>query len=1057
MRMRLYQRATAGTPQEAIGGRGDLPSTQRPEASMTESQSSVGGSADLALAELVRAYRRRAGLTQPETARLAGISAAALRNLEQGRVTAPRERTLRGLARALRLSVAEAESLHLAAKSCRASAGLHIGVLGPLTISVNKVAIDLGSRTQRTLLARLALSPHTPVSRDELIEVGWGSDGPATAADALHTQMSRLRRKLGQAAAAEDARQLLVATAGGYQLNVDNDQVDVGVFDRLLARARQSRAAEQLTLACDQYARCLQLWRGAPLSDIPSLRIHPEVVRLTHLLLDVVVEYATTAAELGRDAEVVPLLRQAAVLDPLNETVHARLMLALAACGQQATALAVFDRLRRRLAEEFGTAPGRELSEAHRQVLRQDSGHDGAAPVRSLHQLPADIAEFTGRGRELARLHSLVPPADTNGTAVPVLVIQGMAGVGKTRLAVHFAHQLVARGRFRDVQLFADLRANADLPSANPAVVLASFLRQLGVPGTEIPDDVDGRAAMFRAQLYGREALVLLDDAATVEQVQPLIPASPANLVIITSRRLLALDGAFPIALDVLPTFEAVELLARLAGPDRVNEDNEAARQIVNLCGNLPLAVALAARRLQARPSWTLRSFAARLSATADRVGELSTGTRGLRAVFDSAYHALDPPTQRVFRLLGLHPGPDATSESVAAMAGLSPADARRRLDELVDAQLLSCDTSDRYRLHDLLRDHAATMACTTDNPADRKQVLHRVLWWYLYAADRARNAMFPHLRDIVLDPSREPEYLPVFTDSEQAFRWLTAEHPTMIAAVCTAFSEGFYDIAWQLPVLLKHYFERSGQYDDWLDTGRIALTAARQTGEPRAERIVRGFLGVAMGQLDRLDEAIEHLTKAWRILDDTGDAVGAAKMLNNVGLAYRAQGRLPRAIDALRTALKLAEESGDRILVTRVLSNLGWTYVTAGDDDKALPALQEALTSSQRANDPIGVLAALQHFGEALVRSGRPAEAIPYLEDALMRHRKLHYRRYEAETLELLADALAAVGRSADGEARRAEARAILRELDRRRPSVDESSSALVHVQSQRSGQHNH
>lgn len=682
----------------------------------------------MSLGGLVRGFRMRAGLTQQKVADLAGLSVAGLRDVEQGRVTRPRVSTLRRLAGAFRLSAVETEELMRAGVGGSVTGGLWIGVLGPLRVTVEGEEIDPGSETQRLLLGLLALSPNAVVGRDTLVEGVWGPRPPVGAADLLQSRISRLRRRLredGSASAPESS--LVVAARGGYQLRVEEDQHDVLTFRRLVARARRSRQTGEIAEAAEIFGGAVRLWRGEPLGGLPVLATDPAVVGLLAEWQQVVCEYAQVAAELGRFEEVVPHLRRITDADPLHEAAHAQLMIALAGCGQQAAALTIFDKARHRLADELGADPGPDLTNAYQRVLHQDVARPEFAPVSVHRQMPPDIADFSGRDGEVRALFERLPVSTDASTGLSLVTIEGMGGVGKTRLAVHLAHRLLAEGRYADHQLYVDLRGHADQPPADPSAVLACFLHLLGVPGQHIPPGLDERAALYRDRLYGKNALVLLDDAADESQIAPLLPAGPSNFVLITSRHALALDGAHSLSLDVFTSNEARELLANIVGVGRVEADPDATDDVIRLCGHLPLAIALVARRMQSRTTWTMADLAQRLRHTANRLDELAAGTRQLRAVFDLSYRALERDERRVFDLLGLYPEQNFTADSVAALADLDPLVARRHLDRLVDKHVIGVASGDRYCLHDLFAEYARHVAHTKVPAQQRRAAVDRV------------------------------------------------------------------------------------------------------------------------------------------------------------------------------------------------------------------------------------------------------------------------------------------------------------------------------------------
>lgn len=982
------------------------------------------------LDELIRLFRRRVGLTQQQVADLAGLSVAGLRDLEQGRVRTPRAGTLRRLASALELSATEADELMRAGRSGPSSGNaLWIRVLGPLTIRVDGDDIDHGSARQRLLLGLLALSPNLPVSRDALIEAAWGEWPPPKVLELLQTNMSRLRRRLRSRKADAAPAGVLVATQGGYRLDVTDEQLDLLAFRRHAAQARSSWQDGDVPTAFGRFGDALSLWRGDPLADQPALRIHPTVVALASEWQDTVVAYAACAAELGRHTDVLPLLRQVVATDPLHEAAHARLMIALAGAGQQAQALAVFADLRRRLAEDLGAEPGAEVRDAHRRVLRQEvSGTTGTeeAPVSAHRQLPPDIADFTGREHELAAVHEILGEATRRGSPVPIIAIEGMAGVGKTRLAVHLAHQLQVVGNSYEHQLYVDLHGHADDPPADPASVLGSFLHLLGLRGDQIPAGLAERSALYRDRLHGKRVLVLLDNAASLDQVQPLLPAGPTNLTLVTSRRTLALDGAYTFPLDVFARSDAEALLVRIVGRDRVDVDRAAARRVIDLCGSLPLAVALVARRLQSRPSWGLADLAARLAAAGDRMSELAAGTRRVRAAFDLSYRALDPEAKRVFRLLGLHPGEDFTATSTAVLADIEPSAARRLLDHLVAEHLVIAVSDERYRLHDLLRDY--TRDLVADDPEDdRREVVNRVLRWYLHAASAARVfAPFYRRQDPQLD-DHPPRPLPEFATDEAAFQWLEAERAVLVASVTVAVEQGFPQTAWQLSSVLKDYFDRIGEWDLWIRTGEIGLASARASADRGGEALALLDLSTAYGQIGELERAEELSTQSlevFRSLDDTGHEMWA---LNNLGIITAMSGAWEGALEHFDAALRVP--SG---VEPAALNNMGRVYQQLGRHEEAITCFRRALDlAARRLNDHRVVAALWLHsLGESLVSLGQYQDAIGVLEEARDRNRQGHAALPEAESLETLGVAFAAVGR--DDEARQCweQALEILSEL---------------------------
>lgn len=985
------------------------------------------------LQELIRTYRRRAGLTQREAAAFAGISTAGLRDLEHGRVLAPRARTIRHLAQAFELTDAETAELLRAARP--EVVGLRVDVLGPLVLVVDGHTVAAESVTQRTLLALLAMQVNTPVSRDALIEAAWPTGPPPRAVDLLQTHVSRLRRRLRPRLTPRTVE--LVATPGGYQLTARDGQVDVLGLRRLASQARQATRSGDLVTACDLYRRAAALWRGTPAADLPALHSHPVVVGLTREWRNLVVDHATAAATLGRQPEALRQLQDLADSDPLDETVHAHLMTALAATGQQAAALDGYEKLRHRLAEDLGTDPGPELAEAHRQVLRQEFATRGDASVSAFRQLPPDIADFTGRRAELRRLHAWLSPAEVGGSAVAITSIEGMAGVGKTRLAVHLAHQLVAAGRYRDAQLYADLRGHADQPPADPAAVLASFLRLLGIAGTQLPRDMDERATLYRHLLHDRSALVLLDNAADEEQVRPLLPAGPRNLVLATSRRVLALDGACRLVLDVFTPDEATELLARIADPLRVADEAAAARQVARLCGELPMAVALAGHRLRARPTWRMADVVTRLREGNPRLDELATGTRRLRAVFDLSYDALPSDLAELFRFLGTHPGDHFTTRSAAALTGRLPDVVRPMLDQLVDERLLTMTSPDRYHFHDLLRDYARQLADRVDPQDQREAAAKRLLW-----------DSFVRTKDAVtrLDPARPwPKKLTVddvqrFRDGEHAESFLAAERANLMAIALDAADRA--DPLARLGVWLAHslfwFLFPRGHLQDLETLNAMIVRVSRQLGDPEEEAWGLLSLGILDVSQHRVDDGIARLETAAAIAGRVGDLVTEQRALCNLANATSEAGRHGEAAALLERQLAIAQDLGDDVARLTGIANLGCIQRRLGNAGAALHRYREGLALATRVGD--GRFTALLHheIGRIHLNRNEFDLAHTHLSSALSSMRAGGGRFDQPPTLIGLSRACRARGRARDALDYCAEAISIAREIGDRRTELD-------------------
>jgi DNA-binding SARP family transcriptional activator len=610
--------------------------------------------------------------------------------------------------------------------------GLRFRLLGPLLVErADGTLVAIGAAKLRVLLATLLVAANRVVSVDELCARIWENRtpgvAPSTARSTLQSYVMRLRRLLG-------ADELIETHPGGYLIRVTDDDVDLVAFGRLVERGRLREA--------------LALWRAEPLADVPSEVLRQSVVpALTEQLLTATEQ--CIERELDRPETVLPELAELTTRYPLRERFWAQRMRALHAAGLRDEAIACYRELTGILAGELATTPAESLRR-----LRDDIATGSVREHRNApNSLPADKADFTGRARE----RTLLIDAD----APPVRVIDGMVGVGKTTLAVRVAHEL--RANYPDAALFIDLHGHSDRrPPLAAADALDSLLRMLGVPGEQIPEAQDDRAARWRAELAGRRALLVLDNAADAAQIRPLLPGSPECLVLITGRRsLAALDGAQPLALDVLPVPDGRALLTAMIGEQRATADPAATDELLRRCGHLPLAIRIVGGRLRARPSWSVVDMLDQQR----RLGELSTGDATMSAAFGLSYRDLPEPQQRLFRLLGLHPGPDLDSGLAAALTGLGVAEAEAALEGLVDVHLLESTGPDRYRLHELLRDHARHLVLATEPPARRLAAHHRARDHYLHTAIRAVRLIHAP------DPAARA----------QAQAWLAAEYPNLL------------------------------------------------------------------------------------------------------------------------------------------------------------------------------------------------------------------------------------------------------------------------------------
>jgi tetratricopeptide (TPR) repeat protein len=617
-------------------------------------------------------------------------------------------------------------------------------------------------------------------------------------------------------------------------------------------------------------------------------------------------------------------------------------------------------------------------------------------------ELPPDVFAFTGRDEQFKWLDELLGAEDD---AVVLAVIAGPPGVGKTALAVHWAHRV--RDRFPDGQLYVDLRGHARGAPTPPVEVLTRFLRSLGMPAEDVPDDQAAAGGRYRSLLADRRMLVLLDNAADAGQVRPLLPASRGGLVLVTSRDrlsgLVARDGARRLGLDVLGAGEAQLLLARILGAERVAAEPAGTAELARACAHLPLALRLAAANLLDHPARPIEEHAARLGrgslALLDVDGDEQAG---VRPAFDLSYHSLPPGERRLFRLAGLVPGPDLTPGAAGALAGTDPQQAGRLLERLAGGHLLAQHLPDRYTSHDLLREYAADRALAEDGDAERAAALERLFGWYLSGADRAAALVYPHRMRLPVPPGRGPE----LTDGAAALSWLDAERENLVAAIGYAADNGPGLVAWLLADTLRSHLWLRMRTVDLARTTADALRAARAAGDLRAQATTLLSIGNIDHRQRRYARAIGHIREALALAGRAGWAEGQATAYGVLATAHRDAGEMTGAADAYRQALALYRAEGLRPGEALALDHLGRTYLYLGRLGEALESSTAAVALYRVIGSRQGEAAALNTLGEICQADGRLDQAVAHLQAALAVERELGDRGSEAYTLRSLAEA---------------------------------------------------
>jgi DNA-binding SARP family transcriptional activator/tetratricopeptide (TPR) repeat protein len=875
-------------------------------------------------------------------------------------------------------------------------------LLGPVEAACAERTVRLGGARERSVLAVLLLNANGVVAVSALVDQLWPDGPPETAVHAVHVSISRLRRTLDDGGARR-----IESGKGGYRLRVEPGELDLTTFERLCADARSHAARADPESASALFAEAATLWRGPPFGDLadePFAR--STTAYLTEARLAAVEERISADLELGRHASLVAELEQLVAAHPLRERLRAHQMRALYGCGRQADALAVFRRTRTLLVEELGIEPGPELREVETWILARDP--DRAGPVTGRQaQLPPDTAAFTGRTDELRRILDLVRDPGPAAGLISIAAVDGMAGIGKTTLALRAAHAMA--DRFPDGSLFLDLHGHTDkVPPVPAAEALERLLLAIGVRGDQIPPDPDDRAARYRSELSHRRVLVVLDNASDAAQVRPLLPASPGCLVLVTSRRrLIALDDAAVLSLDVLPAGDAATLFGKVAGPGRCTglDDGAVVDRIVELCGRLPLAVRIAAARLRHRPLWTLKELAARLTHERDRLGRPADSNRSVAAAFAVSYRDLDDDHRRLFRLLGLHPGADLDPYAAAALADLDPDTAERRLEALLDANLLGQATPGRYQFHDLMREYAAWLAAEQVTAADRDAALSRLLDHHLHTTVVAAGRIIPgRLHDLppVLPPARPG---PPIESAEDARRWLEAERATSMAV--TTHLDG--PLWTSRLVLLIRYLSRvlsnGSRGLELMTVSRRLLDIARAGSDRGLEARALDGMGWAYNMLRQFPEAEAHGRQALGLFRAVGDGSGQCSALNCIGYALGSE--LDAAQDCFRAALDAARAVGDEEGAGRALNNLGTSCSVRDGYRNCIDYLSQSVTVNERGGNAVGVSLALFNLADVHLVQGREDQALACYRRAEALAREAGFRLVQAAVLGAIGDLL--------------------------------------------------
>lgn len=873
---------------------------------------------------------------------------------------------------------------------------MNFGVLGPISAWSNDGdPVPVGGPRQRCVLGALLVELGKEVTVERLIEYLWDDDPPRTARSVIQVQISHLRRAFPD---------VIKTTAGGYLAGVQPHEVDLHRFRNLVARARAAEDPAEEVVLWDDALAC---WRGQPFSGTGSEHLWHAVARpMIEERWTAWTSWAQCAFALHRYTEIITRLTPLVREDPLRERLQYFLIAALYRSGQRASALAVFQECREYLAEELGVDPSPEVMDLHGQILRDTESQvgrivgaaeapgTGEPPAAeqdvqerrprefvSRNDLPRDIPDFTGREKDLERLLAL---GTRDEGRAEIAVITGLGGAGKTTLAVHGAHRLA--DRFPDGLLFTDLYGyTVEQEPVAPVSALGSLLRAIGVQPDAIPESVEERAALWRASLAGRRVLIVLDNVANFAQISPLLAAAPGSFTLVTSRQdLPGLSGAQYISLGMLSEEESLRLCATVLGRDRVDQETATAREVVRLCGGLPLALRIVAGRMLSRPRWTFEHVRQRLSEHHRMFRELRIEGHSVGAVFELSYQSLNEVQRRAFLTLGVMIGGTVDLHGAAALLGCDPPEADDLLQELVSVCLFEEPSVDLYRFHDLLGSYAREKAATDLPEGAAEEARRRLADHYLDMANRAADMMGPRSHHYEIDRGSSSRYQAKLADHTQATAWFERHEDNLASAVDFYAAVGLDEQAWQLADSLWRHYANHGQTELMMSTQEKALAASRANGNERGSAATLIGLGIAHCLAGRFAHSVELLNEARDILATIDDERGQARVYSSLSMVYERTGRFHDALSCVWKVFEYAVSAGDRSLEGVQRANLGAMYQVLGDNDKALEFCESALKIKSEEGQYESSAQVLRVLGEVSAQQGDLEQASSYLAEAL-------------------------------------------------------------------------
>ncbi|MGW4384816.1 AfsR/SARP family transcriptional regulator [Kitasatospora sp. NPDC004531] len=873
---------------------------------------------------------------------------------------------------------------------------LDVRLLGPLEVEAGGELLAIGGLRSRRLLATLLLNANTMVPTDRLIDVMW-EVAPRSARQQIHNTVGALRRIVAQVPELD-----IVTSQVGYRIDLDENLIDLVRHRSAVGRANEAVASGDTTTAISLLMSARALWRGAALAGLDGHYFGNVATRLEEERLSAIESLLELRVRRGDGALVAGDLVELVALNPSRESLRATLMTALHSTGRTTDALEVYEEGRQQLAEGFGLDPSDDLKALHERILQglpvAETSASKWSPVpvppvqasdtttaerETLRQfLPHDPREFSGRHDEMLQL--MEDGRQSDSVSLVISAINGMGGIGKTTLAVRFAHTVSAG--YPDGQYFVDLRGfAAGVEPLDPGDALGMLLRQCGLPDELIPPGLEGRTVAWRGAMAGKRAVILLDNAVDVQQVRPLLPGTNGPLVLITSRRRLsALEGAVPLSLDLMPLDDAVTLFTRVVGARRVAPYPDEVAEVVELCGRLPLAIRIAAARFRDRTSWTVQYLIEQLNDQERRARFLDFGERSVSAALALSYRHLSGSGSRLFRLLSLHPGTAFDARTASVLADLPIDRTQDILESLFDDALLLQDKPGRYHFHDLVRDYAVRVCADHDSEADRDGARRRLIDYHLQLAGSwcapLAKGPFRSVRDI----THSFTGVPVPSSVTEAIELLTGEASNLVEVARAALKDGPPEVAWRLVCAMQPFLRRTNYAGIALQLFESAVEAARTAGDEPGEALCLMGLTGALRERGRTSDARTAMEAALAISRRVGDRSTEMYQLTELGVLKVNEESFVEAYHCFRSALNIVETLSDPELSAALNNNLGVTCRELGRSAEGFDRLSRALAFYQETDRDLSEAYTLANIGILLLREGRITEAIDYLNRAL-------------------------------------------------------------------------